>query len=238
VSDGVLPETKLQRRILTETAEKYGVNFVEWARRAGISGSTLYNFMNRPNAKSLSWSTLVKLAGVFPSLTPEELAGRRKVQTVLTRSAVIRIKGAVQDGVWQPDYEYDIPDQYMTSIPWDDWSTGKLLFGMDVRGDGMNEIYPEGSILACCSIYQWPNALRSRKHYIVQRYRPDGEVEASCKELIIDKDGASLRPRSTNPSHRPISFAWPIHGFDVEVDGDRVTIAAIVVRSVSPATIT
>lgn len=137
------------------------------------------------------------------------------------------VKGAVQAGAWSEAAQW----------PEDEWQTftGRCdvtadeqhRFGLMVRGDSMDEIYPPGTILECVSLFGRAEATPG-KRVIVARRDIEGRYETTCKELV-EKDGELwLVPRSRNPAHAPIR----VQDCDPGIIESRVI--AIVVASTRP----
>jgi SOS-response transcriptional repressor LexA len=101
----------------------------------------------------------------------------------------------------------------------------KDRFGLQVAGDSMSLIYPEGTILECVW-YFGDSVIPNGKRVIVQRTKRDGTLEATVKELVRDEAGVEwLVPRSSNPVHQAFRGDQPGEGIK------RVEIIAIVVAS-------
>lgn len=137
------------------------------------------------------------------------------------------VKGEVAAGVWRPAME----------LPQSDWQsfTGRPgivakpehRFGLRVVGDSMNEVYPEGTIVECISVFGHIEPAPG-KRVIVVRMNADGECEATVKELVEEGESLWLVPRSTNPAHLPLRLG------DHEPGIVETRIAAVVVSSVRP----
>lgn len=137
------------------------------------------------------------------------------------------VKGEVAAGVWK----------LATELPPDEWQTftgrGDIKadpcqrFGLRVVGDSMNQIYPEGTIVECLSLFSGAEVTPG-KRVVVIRQNDSNEYEATVKELVENDGELWLVPRSHNPMHRPFRLSDPEPGI-VET-----RIAAIVVASVRP----
>lgn len=102
-------------------------------------------------------------------------------------------------------------------------------FGLKVVGDSMDLLYPPGTILDCVE-YDHEEPVPDGKRVIVQRFKKDGAVESTVKELVRDAQGVRwLVPRSNNPSHRAIRCDQPD-----SPEIKRVEIFGIVVASIRP----
>lgn len=137
------------------------------------------------------------------------------------------VKGKVAAGSWHE----------ASTWPEDEWRefTGRPgvnadpqhRFGLVVEGDSMNELYPEGTILECVSVFGHVETHTNRR-VIVARCDGAGRYETTCKELV-DQDGELwLVPRSTNPTHRPCRVG------DMEPGITEARIIAVVVSSMRP----
>ena len=114
----------------------------------------------------------------------------------------VAVRGFVQAGEWQEAVE--VSEQYWTfvTVPVDDRYEGIPRFGLEVRGRSMDNVYPPGTILICVHVEALQEPPADRDRVVVYRYR-DGEVEATCKRLVIDDDGTPwLWPDSSDPRHQ------------------------------------
>lgn len=137
------------------------------------------------------------------------------------------VKGAVAAGEWVDAYEWEQDSwQTFTGRP-DVVAKIEHRFGLRVVGDSMDQIYPDGTIVECVSLFGHAEAMHGRK-VIVVRKRADLSVEATVKEYVEIEGKPWLLPRSSNPMHRAI---------DLTAEDDSIIetrIAAIVVASVRP----
>lgn len=138
------------------------------------------------------------------------------------------VKGVVAAGQWADAFE----------LPEDEWQTFtgrpdvtadiRHRFGLRLIGPSMNEVYPEGSIVECVSVFGTAE-ITPGKRVVILRTRVDGRVEATVKELQEDSDGRLWAvPRSTNPAFRAISLTEPEEGIA------ETRIIAVVVASYRP----
>lgn len=100
-------------------------------------------------------------------------------------------------------------------------------FFLRVRGDSVNEVYPEGTFIECVSVFGRIEPVPGKRVVVVRR-RCDGLIEATVKELVERDETLWLVPRSTNPSHQAYRLDQPGDGID------EVSIIAVVVSSVRP----
>lgn len=178
-----------------------------WCERAKINPNTLYNFLNG-RSDSLSQSTLEALAGA-EGVPPSQLLGEGVVPLVSgVRS--ITVLGTVQAGSWVDAIEWPEDERYSISVPLID-AVYQDAYGLVVRGDSMDQIYPDGSIIFAVDIYRYKEKLVNKDIVICERSDSAGHVEATVKELIFDPSGiAWLWPRSSSPQHQqPIQVSEP-----------------------------
>lgn len=114
----------------------------------------------------------------------------------------IKVIGFVQAGVWREAIQWDENDYYSMYIPGAEQYEGKNLYALEVRGESMNKVYPEGSCIICMPIFEYDKEIKSGLKVICQRTNPStGEVEATVKEYVMTEDGSVyLVPHSTNPA--------------------------------------
>ena len=147
-----------------------------------------------------------------------------------TQTQPIVVQGDVQAGVWREALEWDRGDQYVIHAPLEHPNSDKA-FGLLVRGESMNEVFPSGTILICVDIYDLDVGLMSGDYVICYRQRPDELTEATVKELIVDDNGqAWLWPRSNHPKHQePVEIPWPYQADPSDVGGETIKVAAVVI---------
>lgn len=164
----------------------------------------------------------------FFRVRPEWLIyGTGSFEKLPSLGPTLYVIGEVQAGVFKTAWQKERDEwEAFTGIP-DLVAPVNDLFGLKVVGDSMNLVYPEGTILECCQ-YFGNDVIPAGKRVIVQRFRRDGTVEATVKELARDEHGHEwLVPRSTNPVHQAF------RGDDPEsLDVVRVEIVAVVVASI------
>jgi transcriptional regulator with XRE-family HTH domain len=183
----------------------------------GVEQPTVQRWESGKREPSLS--QLFELARVL-DVEPGNLIGDTTAQPLGPR---LFMKGVVAAGVWREAME----------LPEGDWTTftgragvaadDQHRFGLRVEGDSMNEVYPEGTILECVSVFGHVE-IKPGRRVIALREDGQGLVEATVKELVASEDGLWLVPKSTNPAHQPFRLS----------DDDSIRIAAVVVASVRP----
>ena len=135
----------------------------------------------------------------------------------------IQVVGHVQAGEWQHAAEWDEDDRYTIGVPHDERYPQARQFGLVVRGRSMDQIYPEGSIIICASLYDLDREPEDGERVIVYRKSADDTIEATVKQFQRDPDGRCwLWPRSSRPEHQQ----------PVELGGaESVEVVAVVIGS-------
>lgn len=184
-----------------------GLNQTELAERLKVTQATVSRWEKGSTPDPDKLSKLAELEGVsieaFIGNIGESVGGAG----LLTR---LWVRGAVAAGVWALAYEWP-------ETEWQQYSGDSSInvsegrrYGLVVRGESMNEVFPDGTVLDCVSIFDTSD-LKSGQRVIVERERKDGEVEATVKEYVRDEDGTEwLFPRSSDPAFKaPISIQQP-----------------------------
>lgn len=152
------------------------------ATKRGLSEEQLAAYARYYNANAL-W--LARAAGEPFRSSP---SGFRRVP----------VKGILQAGVWTASFDID-EDRYVMVSDRDEWR-GMTLYAAEVRGESMNRIYPEGSIVVMRRQIDGPRDLVQGKRYHIERQRKDGTSENTLKTVTIGKNGKVwLVPESTDP---------------------------------------
>lgn len=142
---------------------------------------------------------------------------------------LLYVKGEVAAGVWLEAQE----------LPEMDWRAyfgiadcpypTNIRFGLRVKGDSMDLVYPHGTVLDCVR-YFGDYEIKNGQRVIVQRYRTDGCIEATVKEYMRGENGEQwLVPRSSSPA-----FQSPIRCDQPEEGIERIEITAVVLSSIRP----
>jgi SOS-response transcriptional repressor LexA len=208
---------KRRREALLAYMEAHNLNANGWAIEAGIRPTSVYNFING-YSKSMDDETYTELAAVM-NTTAAILMGESDYSPAVGQAIVI---GRVQAGNWQKAVTF--VDEADTSIvpcvlPPHIASKGTRapVFGLSVKGDSMDQVFPEGSVLICLPLYEMSGKVKDGDYVVVHRIDPDGLYEATCKQYRLVDGEMWLAPRSNNPSHMPIKGDNAGNGVQVEV---------------------
>jgi repressor LexA len=197
---------KRRRALLRFMAER-GLTPAEWARRANISSSSLYNFLNS-YSDSLSIQTLdalARAAGVSTArLVGDDQTGESASFPHVTVIGYVEAGTYVENPEWAPDMRFEV------AVPVDS-AAAKRAIGLRVKGSSMNRVYPEGTIVICVPIWDFEGEITPGDRVVCRRRNRQGAYETTIKELTFDLGGrAWLWPRSDDPQHQtPIAVPWP-----------------------------
>ena len=181
-----------------------GMSQTEFAQAVGTGQSTISRWEAEDDEPlAHNWDRMAELSGLSRSYIRYGELGDALATVPLKR---LLVRGAVQAGAWREAMEWPEDDWKPFPVPAESARyPGIPLFGLEVRGNSMDEIFPEGTILGCINLIHNPVDITPGKYVIVQRINDTGEVEATVKEIHQDEEGTIwLVPRSTDPRHK----AW------------------------------
>ncbi len=130
----------------------------------------------------------------------------------------VPILGEVQAGLWSEALEMEPETVVPVSI---DGYEGASLFALRVKGPSMDKFYSDGSMVIVCPAIEC--GIREGDHVVVRRHR-NGMVETTLKEVVKEKEGIALWPRSSDPH-----FQEPIRIKSVEDTDEGPEIIAVVI---------
>lgn len=165
---------------------------------------------------------LTRLASLL-NVEPNEITGVG-VDARAPTGRKVEVVGEIAAGAWVETVELD--DKFYTTVPGLPSRFDKVpLQGFVVKGDSMNMLYPDGSIVYVApigAVSGWP---KSGQVVMVMSHN-QGLTEATLKEYVSDATGKWLWPRSTSPLHQaPVDYR-NAGGEEVVVTG--VVVAALV----------
>jgi SOS-response transcriptional repressor LexA len=111
---------------------------------------------------------------------------------------LVPVIGVVQAGLWQEVIEDEPEPEELLPINLKGFE-GAQLFALRVSGNSMNLFYPDGCRVVVCPAEDI--GIREGDHVVVRRRR-GGLVETTLKEVVQEKDGVALWPRSTDPRYQ------------------------------------
>jgi len=119
-------------------------------------------------------------------------------KTIVKRaSRLVPVLGSVQAGAWTEAAEEPSPEEvvpiYLAGFE------GAQLFALRIRGPSMNLYYPDGTMIIVCPAAEI--GVREGDHVVVRRHR-GAMCETTVKEVVKEKAGIALYPRSKDPEHQ------------------------------------
>lgn len=149
-----------------------------------------------------------------PPITEEQvlnLAGldnltQRQMRS-LERHQIVWCVGEVAAGIWRDAFEW--PREDWLPFPYavlDERYPDAERRALRVRGDSMNDLYPDGSYVIWVSLAAIGRKPQTGDRVVVLRHR-QGQTEATVKEFRRDGNKRKwLVPRSSNPEHRAVEI--------------------------------
>lgn len=197
---------------IRELAKRDKLTYGEIAARIGTSETQIARLANGERKLNQDWMN--RLAGVF-SVTPSEIIDR----TAPSGLRVVKVTGSVQAGRWAESHGIPEDEQDSVMVPDDPAQRGLHLYAVQIRGESMNQLYPDGSVAVLNSIMQRPGEILAGKRYHVRVTRADGSVEDTVKTLVRDSKGQYwLKPESDSPEFTA-TLLEPHEGEQVELIG-------------------
>ncbi|WP_338662604.1 S24 family peptidase [Pararoseomonas sp. SCSIO 73927] len=203
---------RLEERVKVLRASDPKFSERAFLRNAELDEATLRRIRDRRQVPSPA--VLARLEGAFgtaPGYLIEAVTGRTAVANSLALEAVY-VRGAVQAGVWREAVEWASAEWFPIMVPTDKRLPANVeRFGLLVRGNSMDRLYPEGTVVVVVRYHDLRRQPRPGDRVVVLRRNPRTfEFEATLKELQIDKDGRVLLwPRSSAPEFQA---PFIIHG--------------------------
>ena len=234
----LVPDEVARHQTLAQYAEMH-LRLREYRLRRGLTQAVAAEALNiseaqlsrsekgvGPGGSDMPLSRLGHMAELY-GCRPEDLVNSDENVVALTN---IQIVGEVQAGLWTETYEY--PEGDRPSVPVPSFSdVYKSLFGLRICGASMDEFYPEGSVVICAKLFDYPHEVKDGDHVIVEVRDVHGLMEATVKELKRDHTGRLwLHPRSSDPAFHAVPL--PDKGFNEDAAGaEDVRVVAVVLGS-------
>lgn len=145
--------------------------------------------------------------------------------------SMLPVLGKIQAGLWLDTSVFD-PDAEQRSVAAmrDPRYPHARHYCLEVAGDSVDQVYPEGTIVVCIDFAESGLALKTGQMAHVERRRAGGQmIEITLKEVRLDKGHIILVPRSSNPAYKPLKLN------ESEEESDEVIVRGIVVSGITPA---
>ncbi|BCZ75881.1 LexA family transcriptional regulator [Gluconobacter oxydans] len=163
-----------------------GVDFIRDMRRRG----------HPPRSDKLA--ALAQVLEVSPASLVEVLEGQKTSLEPVSDFNQVPVIGYVQAGIFQHGFSQDYPTEFVSVSP-DHRYPSLPRVAFRVRGDSMDLLYPEGTIVLAVRISDLAREPKTGEKVVVIR-QTNGDQEATIKQIEIKEDGkVVLWPRSSNP---------------------------------------
>ncbi|WP_272915725.1 helix-turn-helix domain-containing protein [Aristophania vespae] len=198
-----------------------GLNKAEVSRRSGVSRVYLTDLF-KGKSREPRRSNIIKIAKALgvtvdslyrdenianrSNLNPDKKENRffgDAIPYVPQNIENINVIGAVQAGIFTEALEWEYDKRYHIRIPIDDgYSLDFNRYALEVRGESMNRIFPNGSLICVIDFSELGRSPQTGDYVTVMRRDAYGAgFETTVKALQIREDGSyCLWPRSTDPS--------------------------------------
>lgn len=192
----------------------------EWLAAAlGVHFQTINRWANAQT--DLTWTQAVQIA---EKLHVDPLA----VFAPIPMTRRVTVCGALQAGLWTRSFDWPDDECYEIGIPDEPRYASATLYGAEIRGESMNLVYPDRSVVVLERGVFGPRDLTAGARYHVEMQRRDGSVENTLKGVRASGDGSIwLVPESSDPA-----FQAPVKA--VSGDGEHISIVGRVISSYRP----
>lgn len=189
--------------------EKAGLSQTALAERVGTTQPQILRLESGARKLTKEWAQRIA-----PALqtTPEVLLFGEGI------SRGMPVMGHIEAGQFRDISLLDQSDERPTiSVSRDERFPDSDQYALQVSGDSMDQLFPDGSYVTCVA---WADTgMDLRAGMIVHVERTLGSlVETTLKEVSGFAPNWALKPRSSNPKHKIITFE-PLDGVEVTVRG-------------------
>lgn len=186
---------------MREIIEKSEKTQEEVGELLGLAQSSLSLILS--GKRKLKNDFIMKFCEVF-KVSPSDLYS--SVKSIIIPHEEIPVVGFVQAGVFGDATQIPETEQIKICLSLGEQYKRMRKFCLEVRGDSMDMVYPEGSILACVLLedYLSYNQALDGKRVIVQRRNDALEVESTVKEYRSIDGRVWLMPHSKSGKYTPI----------------------------------
>lgn len=149
---------------------------------------------------------------------------------LMRNAAAVTVIGTVEAGVWREAIEWDEDKKYNIHVPMGESPNGVRRFALEVSGNSMNLVYPQGTILICEDIIDRRQPENGERVIVIRRDR-SGLYETTVKEYQVDaKNRIWLIPQSSDPEFQTPMLLEDHH----QGEEDSLRILAAVIGSYRP----
>jgi len=216
-----MPRMGLPERLRKAMNDK-GINGAELGRRIGLERQAVYNWLSgraEPTQENL------RNLAVILDVEQEWLSSGRRAKPDITLG--LQLHGEVAGGVWIEVHENQDTEFRRVAVAPDPRYPTDAQYALTVRGNSVNKIAPDGSIIACVDIMASGVEVRDRDLVVVERRR-GSIVETTVKRVRKAAGKLELWPESDDPAHQEKLAIGPRKG-----DGE-VIVKALVISTTVP----
>ncbi|WP_029310773.1 helix-turn-helix domain-containing protein [Acidiphilium angustum] len=197
------PDAIRRRKALKSIMIERDLSAADIARLGNIKANSIYNLFSG-RSKSLSTSTLERLAAVIPGVTIAELQGSKTSAT--GDDPGIEIVAEAQAAIWRDRFELPRDRREKVALPATEGERLAGAFGVRVRRPGAEQVFEDGTILMCIPSSKWEPPLAPGDRVLVQLTQ-NGRIEVTVHQVVggtgdeLFLKGTSSDPR-LNETHR------------------------------------
>ena len=177
---------------------------VELAEKIGAKQSHISDWENGNHLPSLPYVQLLNYY-LKLNLNIERSVNQAGVHSEVSMAPVrkVTVVGQVQASYWAEPNWLDSFERYELPVIEDQGYAGVRQNAWLLKGPSMNKLYPDNSYLITVDLYDLGVDPSHEDDVIVERTRPDGLIELTCKRYMVRPDGtAYLVPMSDHPAHQ------------------------------------
>lgn len=212
--------THIDKELLQKALEEEGKKAAPFALEIGRDKDFIADYL-KGRKKSFKLEDAQRIAAGLrrPLESLTRASGSRK--TAPEPAYGLEVVGKVSAGIYRDitieDQDYNRPRiSFAKDLRW----PHAKQYALEVEGDSMDELFPDGSTVVCVDFIGSGMSLKEGMPVHVERYMMGGQlVEATLKEVGRDSNGRlCLFPRSSNPVHKPLVISADGDG-EVKVRG-------------------
>ncbi|WP_086656562.1 LexA family protein [Acetobacter persici] len=185
--------------------ERGGLSETAACEAAGVGVNTIRHIRKRGHSPKIENLRKLALALGVPAayfLEAAAVGAEGDIQGQVTNLQAIFVKGAVQAGHWTEATEWPPMDWYPVFTPSNIRYPSTEKFGLVVKGDSMNKVYPAGSIVIAVKFSDIACQPKPGQRVVVIRRSLHG-FEATVKKFDVDASGRIiLWPESYSPEYQ------------------------------------
>ena len=198
------------REWMKKVMVEHDLSVHDWAKKAGVSPSTIFRAIKDDYAFVTSSRTLAKLAAPVGALPP------RVDGPLISKPSFLPIRYQVGAGQWRAVDDMSQVELGVGTVSADPAYEQFAQWMERVVGDSMDLEYKPGTLLHVVDTIDMGFAPRAGDHVIIQRSRDNGDVERTVKEVAFGPHGIQFISRSSNPRWANHPIVVTDGGFDLD----------------------